>query len=146
VLSGIRRQHGIRPIRKAAPLELDPLARLLEPIDTSTLGGLRDRMLLLLLGFAAAMRRSELVALDVEDLSFDAGRGLLVMIGRAKSDQEPARERRSQCPTRRLQTAAQSGRCAATSTPPRSIADPYSGRCAAATTSPTAASQTSRSR
>jgi site-specific recombinase XerC len=40
---------------------------LLEPIDTSTLAGRRDRALLLL-GFAAALRRSELVALDVGDL------------------------------------------------------------------------------
>ena len=87
VLAGIRRQHGVRPLRRAAPLELDPLARMLEPIDISTLGGLRDRALLLL-GFAAAMRRSELVALDVQDLSFDAARGLLVMVGRSKSDQE----------------------------------------------------------
>jgi site-specific recombinase XerC len=64
VMSGIRREHGTRPLRKAAPLELDPLARLLEPIDTATLAGQRDRALLLL-GFAAALRRSELVALDV---------------------------------------------------------------------------------
>jgi hypothetical protein len=28
VMSGIRREHGTRPLRKAAPLELDPLARL----------------------------------------------------------------------------------------------------------------------
>ena len=56
-MSGIRREHGTRPLRKAAPLELDPLARLLEPIDTATLAGRRDRALLLL-GFAAALRRS----------------------------------------------------------------------------------------
>jgi integrase len=86
-LAGIRRERGIRPLRKAQPLELEPLARLVEPIDTATLAGLRDRALLLL-GFAAALRRSELVALDVEDLGFDAGRGLLVTIGRSKADQE----------------------------------------------------------
>jgi len=51
VMSGIRRQHGTRPLRKAAPLELDPLARLLEPIDAATLAGQRDRAMLLL-GFA----------------------------------------------------------------------------------------------
>ncbi len=70
-MSGIRREHGTKPLRRAAPLELEPLARLIELIDTATLAGLRDRALLLL-GFAAAMRRSELVALDVEDLEFDA--------------------------------------------------------------------------
>jgi integrase len=77
----------VRPLRKAQPRELEPLARLLEPIDTSTLAGLRDRALLLL-GFAAALRRSELVALDVEDLHLDAARGLLVTIRRSKADQE----------------------------------------------------------
>ena len=36
-MSGIRRQRGTRPLRKAAPLRLDPLGRLLEPIKTSTI-------------------------------------------------------------------------------------------------------------
>ncbi len=98
VLSGIRHQHGTRALRTAAPLELDPAGpRLLEPIDPATLAGLRDRALLRL-GLAAALRRcgaaalrrSELVALDVEDLAFDASRGLLVTIRRSKTDQERA--------------------------------------------------------
>ena len=87
VMSGIRREHGTSPLRKAAPLELDPLERLISPIDATTLTGLRDRALLLL-GFAAAMRRSELVALDVEDLCFDAARGLKVTIRKSKTDQD----------------------------------------------------------
>ena len=87
VMAGIRREHGVRPLRQAKPLETEPLSRLLEPIDTDTLAGLRDRALLLL-GFAAALRRSELVALDVDDLTFDAARGLLVMVARSKVDQE----------------------------------------------------------
>ena len=110
VMAGIRREHGTRPLRKASPLELDPLARLLEPIDTLTLAGLRDRALLLL-GFAAAMRRSELVALDVEDLDFDAARGLKVTIGKSKTDQEraeaqvavPYARARDRCAVRALQ-------------------------------------------
>ena len=89
VMSGIRREHGTSPLRKAAPLELDPLERLISPIDTTTLTGLRDRALLLL-GFAAALRRSELVALDVEDLCFDATRGLKITIRASKTDQERA--------------------------------------------------------
>jgi site-specific recombinase XerD len=48
--------------------------------------GLRD-CALLLLGFAGAFRRSELVALDVADLRFCDG-GLLVTIRRSKTDQE----------------------------------------------------------
>jgi len=50
------------------------------------LKGLRDRALLLL-GFAGAFRRSELVALDVADLA-ETESGLLVTIRRSKTDQE----------------------------------------------------------
>ncbi len=50
------------------------------------LKGLRD-CALLLLGFADAFRRSELVALDVADLQFCDG-GLRVTIRRSKTDQE----------------------------------------------------------
>jgi len=111
VMSGIRRQHGTRPLRRAAPLELDPLARLLEPIETTTLAGQRDRALLLL-GFAAALRRSELVAIDVEDLDFDAARGVKITIRASKTDQERAgatvavpyaRAGNNQCAVRALQ-------------------------------------------
>jgi integrase len=50
------------------------------------LRGLRDRALLLL-GFAGALRRSELVALNVEDLE-ETAEGSLVRIRRSKTDQE----------------------------------------------------------
>jgi site-specific recombinase XerC len=50
------------------------------------LSGLRDRALLLL-GFAGAFRRSELVALDVADLE-ENETGLLVTIRGSKTDQE----------------------------------------------------------
>jgi len=112
VMSGIRREHGIRPLRKAAPLELDPLERLTAPIDTATHAGRRDRALLLL-GFAAALRRSELVALDVEDLDFDAARGVRITIRASKTDQQRAgaavavpyaRAGNTMCAVRALQT------------------------------------------
>jgi len=47
---------------------------------------IRDRALLLL-GFAGAFRRSELVALDVEDLA-EYAEGLVVRLRRSKTDQE----------------------------------------------------------
>ena len=47
----------------------------------------RDRGLLLL-GFCAALRRSEMVALEVDDITKDGPRGLLVTIRRSKTDQE----------------------------------------------------------
>ena len=50
--------------------------------------GIRDRALLLL-GFAGAFRRSELVGLDVSDVVF-VHRGLEVSLQRSKTDQEAA--------------------------------------------------------
>jgi site-specific recombinase XerD len=50
------------------------------------LTGLRDRALLLI-GFGGALRRSELVALDVADIE-ETETGLLVMIRRSKTDPE----------------------------------------------------------
>ena len=70
---------------------------------------------MLLLGFAAALRRSELVALDVEDLHFDAARGLLVTIRQSKADQEQAGAHASPFPTPRSPTVARSARCGAAS-------------------------------
>jgi site-specific recombinase XerD len=81
---GIRRQHGMAPVKKApATAELILAMVALGPAG---LLGLRDRALLLL-GFAGAFRRSELVALDVADLQ-EAESGLLVTIRRSKTDQE----------------------------------------------------------
>jgi site-specific recombinase XerC len=52
------------------------------------LAGLRDRALLLI-GFGGALRRSELVALDVADIE-ETETGLLVKIRGSKTDQERA--------------------------------------------------------
>jgi hypothetical protein len=54
----------------------------------NSLVGIRDRALLLV-GFAAALRRSELVALRVEDVQFVA-QGMLLTIDGSKTDQEGA--------------------------------------------------------
>src|SRR5208282_1234237 len=79
---GLLRQHG-RPPHKAAPLTLAMLRRLLATCDPSARGR-RDRALLLF-GFAGALRRSELVALHVEDVGEIAG-GLRLRIARSKTD------------------------------------------------------------
>lgn len=84
-MQGIRRELGIATKRKA-PATVERLAAMVAHADTSTLKGLRDRALLLV-GFASAMRRSELVALEVGDLD-PTERGLLVMVRRSKTDQE----------------------------------------------------------
>jgi site-specific recombinase XerD len=85
VMSGIRNTMGVAPDRKA-PATADRLAAMLAAIPTDTLAGKRDHALLLL-GFAAALRRSELVALTVEDLE-EVPEGLRVLIRRSKTDQE----------------------------------------------------------
>jgi site-specific recombinase XerD len=85
VMSGIRRQVGTAPIQKAA-LETAHMRCLLAATPDDTLSGQRDRALLLL-GFAGGFRRSELVALDVEDLE-ETDHGLGVRLRRSKTDQE----------------------------------------------------------
>ena len=81
---GIRRRHG-RPQRQVAPLVRDELVALLSTLDDS-LHGQRNRALLLL-GFAGALRRSELVGLQLGDLQFSPA-GLTVQLRRSKTDQE----------------------------------------------------------
>jgi site-specific recombinase XerD len=84
ILEGIARVHGAAPNQKTALLR-DPLLELIDRIDASTPAGVRDRALLLL-GFAIGLRRSELVALRVEDLS-PSPDGLRIRIARSKTDQ-----------------------------------------------------------
>ena len=67
-LQGIARAHGTRPKRRAAPLLTADVIRVASSCGCS-LRSERDRALLLL-GFAGAFRRSELVAIRVADLSF----------------------------------------------------------------------------
>ncbi len=85
LLAGIRRAKGMAPEQKAPLLTSDVLA-LVETCDPSTLAGARDRTLLLV-GYMGAFRRSELVALDVEDLE-DRPEGLALTLRRSKVDQE----------------------------------------------------------
>jgi integrase len=84
VMKGIRRQLGTDK-RQAKPLLPTELRELLAVLPASLIG-LRDRALLMV-GFAGALRRSELVALNVEDLAFEAD-GIKVTLRRSKTDQE----------------------------------------------------------
>jgi integrase len=85
VVRGIRRTTGAAP-KQAAALTLPRLAQAVMSVDRSSVRGRRDAALLTL-GFALAARRSELVALDLDDLE-DDGEGLLVRVRRSKTDQE----------------------------------------------------------
>lgn len=84
VLRGIRRRVGVAVTRKA-PATARAITAMLRKVP-DTLTGKRDRALLLL-GFAAALRRSEIVGLKVEDLERSPD-GLFVHIRRSKTDQE----------------------------------------------------------
>lgn len=94
VWSGIRRDHGTAAAAKTALWTAD-LARLVTILPTTgnrtdpgVLLGVRDRALLLV-GVAGALRRSELAALDVADVTNDP-HGLVLRIVKSKTDQTGA--------------------------------------------------------
>ena len=107
-VAGIRKKHGARPAAKTAlvtaqlavictkldreaTVSVDPLlparrqAQQTRVAAAAALRARRDKALLLV-GYAAALRRSELVALDVDDLR-DSDGGLTVFVARSKTDQ-----------------------------------------------------------
>ena len=85
-MKGIRRMKGTAPAQKA-PASTDDIRAMLDATDAGLIGA-RDRALVLL-GFAGAFRRSELVGLDVEDCAFSKD-GLTVTLRRSKTDQQGA--------------------------------------------------------
>jgi len=85
VLRGIRRAWKQPPRQKAPAIDAE-VQRLADAVEPQTRHGLRDRALVLL-GFAGALRRSELVALDVEQLE-RRPEGLTIKIASSKTDQE----------------------------------------------------------
>ena len=85
-MRGIRRTYGSARVRKAPAVAGKMLGMVATAPDK--LVGLRDRALLLV-GFGGALRRSELVALDVADIA-ETEIGLLVTIRGSKTDQERA--------------------------------------------------------
>jgi integrase len=104
---GVRRTIGIAQKGKSA-LTIDGLRPLVAGFAARRID-VRDRALLLL-GFGAALRRSEIVALDVADVTFVA-EGAAVLIRRSKTDQEgagallgvPFGSNPDTCPVRALQ-------------------------------------------
>ena len=84
ILKGIKRTHGVASKGKS-PLLVSHLRRICEILPDSPIGH-RDRALLLL-GFAGALRRSELVALDIDDIECKE-EGVVLTIQRSKTDQE----------------------------------------------------------
>lgn len=84
--AGIRRTLGTAP-HQARPILVADLRAMVEAMPDN-LRGQRDRALLLV-GFTGGLRRSELVGLDVEDVSEEA-EGLRINLKHSKTDQEGA--------------------------------------------------------
>lgn len=107
VWAGIRRVHGVAQQGKAPAVTAD-IKAMVACLPGSLLG-LRDRSLLLV-GFAGAFRRSELVSLTRADIQFTSD-GLTIHLRRSKTDQEgqgravgiPYGSHRETCPVRALQ-------------------------------------------
>jgi site-specific recombinase XerD len=106
-MKGIRRTLGTAAAQKA-PTLTDDIRAMIEATAAGNIGA-RDRALILL-GFAGAFRRSELIGLDVEDCTFGKD-GLTVTLRRSKTDQDcvgrkvgiPYGSNPETCPVRMLQ-------------------------------------------
>lgn len=107
VRKGIRRTLGTAFNQKDALL-IEDLRRVLEALPENRIG-IRDRALLLV-AFTGCLRRSELVALNVEDVSFQRD-GVKIVIRSSKTDQDkqgaiiglPYGSNPLTCPVRALQ-------------------------------------------
>lgn len=82
-IKGIKRVHG-KPQQQASPILKEDLVVMLSHCP-DTIKGKRDAALLLL-GFCAALRRSEIVAVRTSDLEFNS-QGLILTVPRSKTDQ-----------------------------------------------------------
>lgn len=82
VMRRVRRTHGSSQ-RQATPLLKSDLMSLMHLMEGCK--GLRDKALILL-GFSCALRRSELVALNLKDIEY-VREGLIVHLRRSKTDQ-----------------------------------------------------------
>jgi integrase len=87
-MKGIRRALGTRQ-DQAAAATIEVVRAMVYALPENPLG-LRDRALLLV-GFAGAFRRSELVGLDYPDIKF-VPEGMIVTLRRSKTNQEGAAE------------------------------------------------------
>lgn len=86
-MAGIRRQPGNPPPRRRAAArtpQVEAATAGLDPVGSST--DARD-LALILLGYSAALRRSDLAGLDIDDLTLEAD-GLALRLRRSKTDQD----------------------------------------------------------
>lgn len=84
VFAGVRREH--RHPQKQKDAMVTSLLRLVVAALPESIAGQRDRALILV-GFASALRRSEIAALDVANVE-EAPEGLVLTVLKSKTDQE----------------------------------------------------------
>ena len=112
VMAGIRRALRTAPTKKA-PATLGQIRKMVAALP-ETLAGKRDKALLLI-GFAGAFRRSELVDVDVADIRLDGK--ATITVKRSKTDQEgqgqvkviPGLADKTICPVEALQAWLDAG-------------------------------------
>lgn len=85
LFKGIRRMIGAPPVQKRAA-DLDVLKAMLKTVQGDDLKSIRDRAILLI-GFSAALRRSEIVSLLVSNIKFEET-GIRITIVGSKTDRE----------------------------------------------------------
>lgn len=106
-LARIRREHGAASHGKAPITTAEIKAMMVKLPDTTA--GLRDRAVILV-GYAGALRRSEIAGLDADDVEVEP-KGMVVTIRRSKGDQMGRGQvvgiafgrRAATCPVRALQ-------------------------------------------
>lgn len=85
-IAGIRREQRVRPSARKAALTAKDLAAMIAAADGEGTRSIRDRAILAL-GLAAALRRSELVALEWRDVEL-VDQGLKLTLRHSKTDQD----------------------------------------------------------
>lgn len=93
-MEGIRRTHG-KPKKKAKALRLEHIGMIVDHLrhQPDSKRNARD-LAIVLTGFFSAFRRSELVSIQIQDLSWEP-EGLVVHLPRSKTDQESAGTKRA---------------------------------------------------
>jgi integrase len=87
MMKGIRRDKNALPSRPKKATLKEVVIKMVDLCPTDTLRGIRNRAILLL-GFCGGYRRSELVAINIEDITFQPGKGMDIFHRFSKSDQE----------------------------------------------------------
>ena len=87
VVEGSMRRVGAAPRRQATPVSVDLLRAMLSHCGGGNPALVARGRAMLLIGFGAALRRSELVGLRIADVAPVEGRGVTVTIRQSKTDQ-----------------------------------------------------------